>query len=256
MERTLYPISDNPRADAAMIIRGSRIVAGDEVQRIAHEEGNVIPREEGQIQPSTRLGYEESQQIHGRSCWPANHDTEGICEQPVCMDDAGRVDLKHDPYCLRIHFTTRWAVVKDSETGGSPQGGAVVTWSDRDMFLETEGENVNLRAWNRSYHGVKPSLTKIYLWDLISAPLLLYRILANFRASPDMQYAEKTQFSYTFWHREDPTCRLEINDYKGWAQMEFFGSEKSSNEALQLVEWLTGTNCPIDYDYVLAGAHA
>ncbi len=61
------------------------------------------------------------------------------------MDSAGCVDLQHDPYCLRIHFTTRWGVLEDRKLG-VPQGGSIIDWDDRQWSLAAEGEHASLWA--------------------------------------------------------------------------------------------------------------
>jgi hypothetical protein len=87
--------------------------------------------------------------------------------------------------------------------------------------------------------------------------LLLYRITSNFAAPPCTQNdAYKCAWSFTLLNSDDPTCRLEISDHKGRPEAHFRGGEKASTEALQLFDWLTGTNCPHPYDYTLCGRHA
>ncbi|KAF2785804.1 hypothetical protein K505DRAFT_380674 [Melanomma pulvis-pyrius CBS 109.77] len=198
--------------------------------------------------------------IHGKARWPPNLDIGGACSCSINMDAHGRVDLEHDPYCLRKHFTTRWGVLEvQSETGwGPPQGGATVRWSDSDIIAQTEGNESGLwvdlkqKSYLRSAYTQNTSLV-----DLISSPWLLHRIVANFGAPPFTENDPyKCSWSFSFWSQEDPTCYLEIREHKGWPQAHFVGGEKASNEALQLLEWLGGDNCPLSYDYTPCGVHA
>ncbi|KAG7289867.1 hypothetical protein NEMBOFW57_006244 [Staphylotrichum longicolle] len=165
----------------------------------------------------------------------------GNCSQPARMDDAGRVDLQHDPYCLRNHFTTRWGVLKD-QTLGVPRGGSIVDWDDRQWSLAAEGKHAGLWVDVNQPSDVRTTHTKrIALIDLISSQLLLYRITVSFAAPPfteDDVY--KCGWSFLLWNRDDPTCSLEVCDHKGRPQAYFRGGKQASTEALQLLEWLTG----------------
>ncbi|KAK8074021.1 hypothetical protein PG994_004920 [Apiospora phragmitis] len=111
------------------------------------------------------------------------------------MDADGRVDLEHDPYCLRKHFTTRWGVLKDqSETWGPPQGGATVEWSDRDMRTQTEGKEPGLSVDRKLRWDYTREAS---LANLISSPWLLHRIVANFGAPP-LTEADPYKCSWSF----------------------------------------------------------
>jgi len=75
------------------------------------------------------------------------------------------------------------------------------------------------------------------LAQLISSPLLLYRITANFGAPPSTNTdGYKSAWTFTIWNRDDPTCSLEISDHKGWAQAIFRDERKAAIEALQLFD--------------------
>lgn len=193
--------------------------------------------------------------IHGKPRWPPNLDAGGICECSIKMDADGRVDLEHDPYCLRRHFTTRWGVLEDqSEIWGPPQQGAIVRWNDWDMRTQTEGKEPGLSVDRK----LRCDYTrKAALYELISSPWLLHRIVASFAAPPLTQIdGYKCSWSFIFWNQEDPTCYLQIYEHKGCPMASFEGGENASNEALQLLEWLGGDNCPLSYDYTPCGIPA
>jgi hypothetical protein len=83
--------------------------------------------------------------IHGKPRWPPNLEITGQCSCLIGIGADGRVDLEHDPYCLRKHFTTRWGVLKNqSDTWRAPQGGAKVEWSDRHIIIQKEGNEARL----------------------------------------------------------------------------------------------------------------
>lgn len=134
------------------------------------------------------------------------------------MDADGRVDLEHDPYCLRKYFTIRWGVLKDqSETGWCPlRGGATVEWLDTYMMVQMEGKESGLRVDLKQKSYLRCAYTRnTSLIDLISSPWLLYRIVASCGAPPfteDDPY--KYSWSFSFWNQQDPTCYLEIHENK------------------------------------------
>lgn len=232
-----------PATDRA-VLRGAKLREADQ---------DMAPHRKSRLEHAPMM-------IHGKPRWPPNLDIGGICSCSIKMDADGRVDLEHDTYCLRKHFTTRWGVLKDqSETKwGPPQGGAAVEWSDLEMVAQTEGKQYGLWVNHKQKNYVRCADTRnTSLVDLISSPWLLHRIVANFGAPPFTENDPyKCSWSFSFWSQEDPTCYLEIREHKGWPEAHFVGSEKTSNEALQLLEWLGGDNCPLSYDYTPCGIHA
>ena len=198
--------------------------------------------------------------IHGKPRWPPFLEIGGNCPCTIKMDADDRVDLDHDPYCLRKHFTTRWGVLEDQSAieWGPPQGGATVEWDDTHMMIQTKGKKSGLWVDLKGKSYLRCAYTKnASLIDLISSSWLLHRIVVNFGASSftkDDPY--KCSWSFSFWNQEDPTCYLEIREHKGWPQAHFRGREKVSNEALRVLEWLGGDNCPLSYDYTPCGIHA
>ncbi|KAH8743330.1 hypothetical protein F5883DRAFT_593327, partial [Diaporthe sp. PMI_573] len=218
-----------PSADWALM-RGSQLFVADDD---ANEELQMPQPERS------------DETIHGEPCWPPSSIT-GICSSPVTVDNAGRVNLQHDPYCLRRHFTTQWGVLKDPHNG-RPQLGHAVRWSDSDWYFEVEGEHPGLQV-NLSNPLCIGGRKEVDLSDLISSPLLLYRITANFGAPPSTNDDDnKCAWTFVIWNRDDPTCSLEIRDHKGWPMAVFYGGTEASTAALQLFDWLTGGNCPHSY---------
>ncbi|ETS84459.1 hypothetical protein PFICI_02484 [Pestalotiopsis fici W106-1] len=254
-----------PVADKALIF-GARLIMKDSDEENSDEEDND---EELRPKSTIQRGHDYGM-VHGQKCSSPNLQVGGSCTRPVSMDVMGRVNLEHDPYCLRKHFTTRWAVLKDGD-------GAEVEWSDAEWFYADDvGANntpVGLQVADDRFSGSVRALQahatdldlicefnfaavkgRMRLYNLISAQLLLYRVVANFAAPPCTEVnGYKSAWSYTFYHREDPTCMLEISERAGAPSAKFLGSRKSSHEALQLMDWLTGTNYPHSYDYTLCG---
>jgi hypothetical protein len=132
-----------------------------------------------------------------------------------------------------------------------------VTWSDSHWILKTEGKKSGFWVDLSQKSYLRCASTNTRLDDIISSPWLLHRIVANFGAPPFTNNdAYKCSWSFSFWNQEDPTCYLEIREHKGWPEAHFRGDTKASNEALQLLEWLGGENCPLSYDYTPCGRHA
>lgn len=181
---------------------------------------------------------------------PPSEDISGTCTSPVYRNHAGRVDLQHDPYCLRKHFTTQWGILKDSNNRHRRKNGSPThSWTDDEIVIKTEGPDVGfcIDPPSRSTQA-KPLHTQI------SSQLLLYRIVANFAAPPSTWGDPyKCAWSFDFWNRDDPSCLLTITDHKGAPMASFCGNGQASTEALQLIEWLTGMNCMHSYDYTPCG---
>lgn len=234
-----------PTADRSLM-QGAQLLAADEDEEMELEMAYKGKRDD----------HDET--IHGEHRWPPNLEIGGNCTRPVSMDRTGRVDLQHDPYCLRRHFTTRWGVLKDQGVRGAPRGGSTVEWDDGDCTLVTAGEHAGL--WvdlNLARHLRKAYTVQTGLVDLISTHLLSYRIMVNFAAPPCTEEdGYKCGWSYHFWNQDDPTCSLVIREHKAWPEAHFRGSEQASMEALQLLEWLAGNNCPHSYDYTPCGRQA
>ncbi|KAI0193476.1 hypothetical protein F4808DRAFT_442248 [Astrocystis sublimbata] len=238
-----YSKTGMPDADRALL-RGAKLSMAEES---IHGEKGTDTTSEPERDNNGRI-------IHGKPRWPPNV---AICRRPLEVDENGRVDLQHDPYCLRDHFTTRWGVLKE-HVSRAPQGGGIIEWSDYNLSIEAEGEDAGLGVnTDVPFRSREAYEKRVSLVDLISSPLLLYRVTANFAAPPQTHNAAyKQAWSFTLWNVEDPKCYLVIEESKGVPQAYFCGGKKASAEACQLLEWLTGTNCPHPYDYTPCGRYA
>jgi hypothetical protein len=192
--------------------------------------------------------------VHDRRCWQPPVNNLGIKCLPVCMDKANRIDLQLDPYALQTHFRTRWLVLVDERDLVVPWGDLRCTgWSDSDWSVAESGEETGLSV---AAFPIRPlASNRTTLKSLISSSLLLYRIIASFGVPPSTDNG-LTLWSYTLLSCEDSTCQLRVRDHKGWPEAHFRGGEKASTEALQLLEWLIGENCPHPYDYTPCGGSA
>lgn len=90
----------------------------------------------------------------------------------------------------------------------------------------------------------------------ISSPQLLYRInllIGDLKDSTTDRY--KCSWEIRIRHRESNST-LRLWDSKGIARAEFFGSKESEQDALEVINHLTGYKFPHTYDGVLAGTMA
>ncbi|KAI9148223.1 hypothetical protein HJFPF1_12050 [Paramyrothecium foliicola] len=235
------------------LMRGAQLSTGSQIE-IEHGDGDKV---DDTGRPTKHKSEGEDGTMHGHSCWPRPPPTTASGSRPVLMDDSGRVDLRHDAHDLRKHFTSRWAVM--DQPCYVPRTRAAIWWDDNDFYLKVNGEHAGLCVDKYSRWEPRPEgETKVCLVDLISSPLLLYRIVASFAAPPCTDNDHyKVCWSFVLWNVEDPTCSLEIREHKGWPVAKFCGGEKKASvEAVQLIEWLTSDNCPHSYDYTPCGRHA
>jgi hypothetical protein len=123
-----------PATDRALM-RGAKLSMADENEKEDQDEDYDDQDEDCDDQDEDYEDQDEDDggdTIHGQARWPPNVEIRGNCSQPVSMDEAGRVDLQHDAYCLRNHFTTRWGVRKDQEVSTQRRVASTVEWNDRD----------------------------------------------------------------------------------------------------------------------------
>jgi hypothetical protein len=125
------------------------------------------------------------------------------------------------------------------------------------LYLDETGKYPELRVDLTVPDHSPRTPAKSVLLNLISSQLLLYRITASFGPLPVMNVNHGKQcWRVSFIKRDDDSCRLDIFDWEGWPAVSFWGNNRSSGEALQLLDWLVGKNCPSPYDYILAGSHS
>ncbi len=157
--RFLYSGGSNPRpADLYDYRRTGRLPATD--RAVLRGAPLCVADEDDDKLPSKAKPKYSKTKIHGQLRWEPCLDISGACYCSIEMDANGRVDLEHDAYCLRKHFSTRWAVPCDPDTAHStPKPGATVSWGDGDMVLQTEGKesdglwvDIKEKSWRRGLH--------------------------------------------------------------------------------------------------------
>jgi hypothetical protein len=98
------------------------------------------------------------------------------------------------------------------------------------------------------------------LHEMITSPLLHYRILATFgtpkETSERLDDYKSIWEVELYWTGDDGLSVLRIYDNKGGAAVQFYACQRASTSARQLIEWLISDNVPHPYDGVLAGTVA
>ena len=175
----------------------------------------------------------------------------GICSRPVTIRPNGRVDLNHDPYCLKSYFQQHWTYVQDPESMSIPTG-RTTSWRS-DYFYRESGSS-DLEAFDPSQMIQIEFHKRIWLRTCITAHLLFSRVMAVF-ANPKFMPRDpyKQCWEITLRAKGDEHGYLTLRDFRACPEASYYGSEKYSIVALQLVDWLIGDNVPHPYDYVLCG---
>jgi hypothetical protein len=130
-------------------------------------------------------------------------------------------------------------------------------WHCFDLVSESpDGEPANfvLRDPSTQYFG--RSRRQTYFWYQISSQLLFYRLTVTFGMPPPLGTdGYKSCWTICLRHCHDGS-KLEFYDYKGAAEVRFFGSDDASEEALKLINFLVGMRCLHTYDGIVAGTVA
>jgi hypothetical protein len=183
------------------------------------------------------------------------HDLNEVPEQLDPQSD----EYKTNGHVLKAKFRELWHHATDRELSEPAEG---VTNSDlrpnRFHSLDVcshgaEGEftvcNVFDACENIPPCGFSPREHR-YLYDKISTQLLYYRVATTFGMPP----AHPTDAYKVCWkailQHKDGTSRLYLNDWKGNAHSSFSGTKEAREDALELLNFLTGLNCPHPFGHI------
>ena len=90
----------------------------------------------------------------------------------------------------------------------------------------------------------------------MSSQLVLYRLTVTFGMPPPKEGdGYKSCWEVDLQHC-DGVSVLRLEDYKGAAEPRFRGTAGASVDALKLLNFLVGMNCPHTYDGIVAGTRA
>ena len=191
--------------------------------------------------------------LSGRRIEPAGGENDEDGEQQ------GQHGGEPNGYALRDAFRNQWSYYPDEYTQ-LPENGPqtrddcpTVNWhtysigsdsKDSCLALGTTSTNPGLNSFSHS------------LFDKISSQLLLYRVMTTFDMPPPIE----TDGYKSAWHvdlfHQDGISTLALSDNKGAPSTRFSGTSGASVDALGLLNFLTGMNCPHTYDGIVAGTMA
>ena len=90
----------------------------------------------------------------------------------------------------------------------------------------------------------------------VSSQLLLYRLTVTFGMPPPQEVDGYKSCWEADLQYHDGASLLSFQDYKGAADARFHGTAEASVDALKLLNFLIGLNCPHTYDGIVAGRRA
>jgi hypothetical protein len=132
-------------------------------------------------------------------------------------------------------------------------------WDSSALVSESPDEELGIFVLgdpSTQYSRKPPGRRQSYLRDRISSQLLFYRLAVTFGMPPPVETdGYKVCWEINLQHH-DESSTLEFYDYKGSAEVRFFGSNDASDDALKLVNFLVGMECLHTYDWIVAGTIA
>ncbi|KAL9117936.1 MAG: hypothetical protein Q9187_005523 [Circinaria calcarea] len=190
----------------------------------------------------------------------------------------GDPDDEEDDCILREGFLAKWSYL--GEDNNESQAGADAAWyagraeANEDHLSRGTKNHPNIH-WHHSDLICEPSESGLGLyvhrpstprsfyskwsnsfWFRISSQLLLYRLTVTFGMPPP----KETDGYKSCWEIElvhcDGASVLEFGEHKGAASARFRGTTDASDDALKLLNFLVGINCPHTYDGIVAGTIA
>ena len=167
---------------------------------------------------------------------------------------------------LLNNFFSEWQVKQNGEGTQSrdPYVKPAVKWIVYDLFKASPDSPLKVQSRSTCDDtDLRSPPARLYLWDLISAQLLLYRVSSIFELFPtkegignDCVDGYKSSWGVTLERVGDKSSEIQFEDYKGGAHVRYEGSEEGSVEALKLIEFLISNNIPLAYDGTIAGTVA
>lgn len=166
---------------------------------------------------------------------------------------------QEDPYERMAALAEKWSYIGDDDDNSNLDSGdrrgveRPVRWHSFHLVYKSVGSDLELR----------PDLPSIihYSYDFsfferISSQLLLYRLTVVFGMPPPRESdGYKCCWEVELRHSDGGSV-LRLGDYKGAANASFYGAKEASDDALQLLNFLTQLECPHTYDNTVAGRPA
>ncbi len=127
-------------------------------------------------------------------------------------------------------------------------------WHKSNLVADSSESDIQL-----CFHESTPRCRCMSKWlntRRVSSQLLFYRLTVTFGMPPAReQDGYKSCWEVDLKYHDGPSV-LSFYDYKGGANMRFFGTSKASDEALKLMTYLFGMKCLHTYDGIVAGTEA
>jgi hypothetical protein len=135
-------------------------------------------------------------------------------------------------------------------------------WSQNQLYSDSRGSDIKVCLHQDvdcvECHPQDPDSSSepelsISFTDRISSHLLYYRIVVTYAMPPSVE----VQYPVCHWKIKlrhiDGISLLEFEDSKGEAHVKFTGTPEASEDALKVLNYLTGEKCLHTYDGILAG---
>jgi hypothetical protein len=144
-----------------------------------------------------------------------------------------------------------------NQGGSGPETVCDTSWNGMNLFSESLDSDLKLCFHDRLNRcPCFSDRTLLFLSRLVSSQLLLYRITATFGMPPPSEDdGYKTCWAVELLNH-DRVSVLSFQDYKGAADVRFYGTADASVDALKLLSYLAGMKCVHTYDGIIAGTAA
>ena len=204
---------------------------------------------------NARLSKIEEKWVELKDCCPLVDIQTHLCNERIVMDDG---EDEENGYNKREKVQGNWSyVAEDSDLRRYRVDDAATTWHSSELACKPSESDLGLFVpLSRAER-----LTTSYYWSSsfshrISSQLLLYRLTVTFGMPPPRETdGYKSCWQIQLLHR-DGVSILNFSEHKGAASARFYGATDTSVDALELLNFLVGMNCPHTYDGVVAGAIA
>ena len=236
-----------------------------------------LPVADRKLNPGVRLELDSEDNVPTPSGVRTSQNTGEPEAGPVVKDEFTEINLSANPHFIKAHFLKHWvngnykSADPPSEAGpersheSSLAVKSWVSWNQWCLYASPEAPGFHYNRGGR-FHPLQTGTNSCRVWELISSPLLLYRLMAVFGMPPASEQQEmdnsKQAWQYSLYWTTDRADgkldrgRLTFCDYKGGPGVKFRGPEEASKSALKLFEWLVGDNVSHTYDNTLAGCAA
>ncbi len=187
--------------------------------------------------------------------------------------EPGSGEDEQNGYDQKGAFLDRWSYLTedgyDNESEGDDHAGnddasgpelvRDTTWDQYNLFSESPDSDLRLcfhDEWDSSTRCLCRQKGYHSFSTRVSSQLLLYRLTVTFGMPPSREDDGYKSCWVVDLRNLDGISVLSFQDYKGAADVRFYGTTEASVDALKLLNFLVGMECPHTYDGILAGTRA